>query len=363
MARVYKRKKNGRWDGNYWIDFVDANGKRQRRKIGPNQRIAKEVLNGYLGQVARRQHLGTIEDSPISFADFVKEWWKRIAHTLSPRTQERWIQIAEQHLQPAFRLPLRSITAAMAEAYVANRVAADASASSVNREMTVLKHIMRRAVSWEYLSRNPFLDAQGQIKDGLRPLKEPPGRTRYLKFDEIDRLLDACAESKSPYLRPFVVVALNTGMRRNEILSLTRGAIDWQNRTAHLTDTKNGDARDVHLNDAALDGLKALPARLDGRLFPMGPNQLSMLFRRAVKRAQLEDLRLHDCRHTFASYQAMAGVRQPGLQALLGHRDGRMTARYTHLSEDYLKAAVNAVNLGTGQRAEQVNERDLAKEA
>lgn len=67
---------------------------------------------------------------------------------------------------------------------------------------------------------------------------------------------------------------------------------------------------------------------------------------RAVRRAGIADFRLHDCRHTFASYQAMAGIQARGLQTLLGHRDGRMTARYSHLSDAYLKAAVDGVMLG-----------------
>jgi integrase len=61
--------------------------------------------------------------------------------------------------------------------------------------------------------------------------------------------------------------------------------------------------------------------------------------------ALIEDFRLHDCRHTFASYQAMAGIQARGLQTLLGHRDGRMTTRYSHLSDAYLKAAVDGVVL------------------
>jgi integrase len=147
-------------------------------------------------------------------------------------------------------------------------------------------------------------------------------------------------------LKPLAIVAMNTGMRRNEILSLTRKSIDWRNRAALLTETKNGEARHVHLNDAALDALKALPPRIAGRLFPLGSNQTTMLFVRAAKRASLEDCRLHDLRHTFASYQAMAGVAGRGLQVLLGHKDARMTMRYSHLSNAYLKAAVDGVVLG-----------------
>jgi integrase len=236
------------------------------------------------------------------------------------------------------------IARAQAESYVSQRIQQGAAASTVNREMTVLKHMLARAVSWEYLGTNRVA--------GLKPLREPSGRTRFLSLEEIERLLAACEDSISPCLRSFVVVALNTGMRRNEILGLTRRSVDWANRVATLADTKNGEARYVYLNDAALEALRSLPPRLDTtRLFPIGPNQATMLFHRAVKRAGIEDFRLHDLRHTFASYQAMSGVAARGLQSLLGHKDPRMTMRYSHLSEAYLRAAVNGVQLGRGGQA------------
>ncbi len=375
MSRVFEREK-----GEWWIDFKDARGIRRRRKIGPSKRVAKEVLDGLLGNVARRVHLGVIEESAISFADFAKIWRARVKPMLKPRSRERWFGILDKYLVPAFTGTLRAITATDAEAYLRQRRTPEKcprcdgkgevstgrryereavacprckgakeiapSPSTLNREMTVLKHMMRRAVVWEFLSRNPFLDSQGGVLSSLKALREPTGRTRFLSLDEIDCLLAACEASESVYLKPFAIVAMNTGMRRNEILSLTRKSIDWRNRAALLTETKNGEARHVHLNDAALEALKALPPRIDGRLFPLGPNQTTMLFVRAAKRASLEDCRLHDLRHTFASYQAMAGVAGRGLQVLLGHKDARMTMRYSHLSDAYLKAAVDGVVLG-----------------
>ncbi len=337
MARVFEREKN------WWIDFKDARGIRHRRKVGPSKRVAREVLDGLLGNVARRQHLGVIENSAISFADFAEEWWKRVAHTLEPRTQERWRGIIEKHFTPAFPGALRAITAANAEAYVARRVEQGAQPATINRETTVLKHMMRRAVEWEYLGRNPFLGAQGQPSASLRALREPPGRVRFLSREEIERLLEACASR--PHLEAFAIIALNSGMRRNEILGLTRKSIDWTNGIANLDKTKNGEARHVPLNSAALGALRSLPARIDGKLFPFKPNQVSVAFQRAVRRAGIETFRLHDLRHTFASYQAMAGIQGRGLQSLLGHKDGRMTTRYTHLSDAYLRTAVDAVVL------------------
>ena len=347
MSRVFQRR------GNWWIDFKDAHGVRRRKKVGPNKRVAREVLDGILGSVARREHLGVIDDSPITFPEFANVWLDRISHTLKPTSRERFLGAIENHLKPAFPSQLRGITASAAEKYVTGRLANGAQASTVNREMTVLKHILRRSVAWEYLSRNPFLDNQGRLLEGLRPLREPAGRTRFLGLEEIERLLTACdfgssnAALTKGYLRSFVVVALNTGMRRNEILSLSRRSIDWTNRIATLVETKNGEPRHVYLNDAAYEAFTSLPTRIDDeRIFPFEPHQMTMAFHRAARRAGLEDLRLHDMRHTFASYQAMSGVQGRGLQALLGHKDARMTLRYSHLSDTYLRAAVNNVVLG-----------------
>ncbi len=360
MSRVFRNK------GSWWIDFKDAAGARRRKKIpGADKRLAREVLNSYLGKVARQEHLGVLDDSPISFADFAKEWRRRVTPTLKPGTQERWFGILEKHLKPAFPGALRAITQADVESYIARRLEEAtvdkvrviggresnrrrmrrARPATVNRELAVIKHMMRRAVDWRYVAENRVAK--------IKPLKEAPGRTRFLSLEEIGRLLEACdAEALiSPlarvYLKPFVLLALNSGMRRNEILGLTRRAIDWQNRMVTLEATKNGDIRHVYLNDTAAEALRSLPARIDtDRLFPFKPSQVSMAFRRAVKRAKIADFRLHDARHTFASYQAMAGVQGRGLQELLGHKDGRMTMRYSHLADTYLRAAVNKVNLG-----------------
>lgn len=371
MSRVFERKK-----GEWWIDFKDAQGIRHRKKVAPNKRIAKEVLDGILGNVARRQYLGVIEESAISFSDYAEEWKRRVEPTLKPRTRERWFRIVDQHLKPAFPGALRSITQATIEGYIAKRLEATRAVpkpvaarerkkgaakavielkrtnpATVNREVGVLKHMLRRAVDWEYLRDN----SAGKVK----ALRESPGRTRFLSPDEIAKLLEACGASRSPYLRPFVLVALNTGMRRNEILGVTSRSIDWQNRIVTLLVTKNGQSRHVHLNGPAFESLRSLAAKgetdtaVSHRLFPFkDEHSLGRAFRRAAKKAGIDDFRLHDLRHTFASYQAMAGIQSRGLQALLGHKDGRMTMRYSHIADNYLRSAVERVELGTTSSTE-----------
>jgi integrase len=338
MARIFKRKQN------YWIDFNDAQGKRHRHAIGPVKRVAQEALHAVLTKVAREEWIGVVESSTISFADFSKRWAARIVPTLRPKTAKRWDGVLENHLRPAFRCALRAIELGAVESYVARRLEAGATPATVNRELGVLRHMLKRACAWtddagtRYLTRYPLI--------GWKPLQEPSGRIRFLDADEITRLLDACAESRSAYLRPFVLMALNTGCRRGEILSLQRTAIDWNRRTATLTTSKNGESRVVNLNDTAFEALLSLPIRIDGRLFPFKDDAaVSRAFRRAIERAGIENFRLHDLRHSFASHMAMAGVQARGLQALLGHRDGRMTQRYSHLSDEYLREAVNRVQL------------------
>lgn len=346
MSRVFQK------EGSWWIDYKDVRGVRHRKKVGPDKRIAREVLDDILGKVARRVHLGVVEDSKISFSDFADIWKERVGPQLAKGTKVRWEGVADGLLKKAFPGSLRSITVDQVEAYQRQRLDSGVSKSTTNIEMTVLKHMINKALLWEHLSVNPI--------KGVKKFKEPPGRTRFLTPEEIEKLLAACTTSGfekkeghffsdllKGYLRPFVMIALNTGMRKGEILSLTRKDIDWKNRIATLNQTKNGEKRHAYLNEAALMALKAIPPRLDtDRLFPFGEDQIGMAFKRAVKRAGIEDFRLHDLRHTFCSYQAMSGVQGRGLMSLMGHRDGRMTTRYSHLSDAYLREAVNRTVLG-----------------
>lgn len=329
----------------YWVAW-QAEGRRRRKRAGGDLRVAGELLKGIEGNVVKKEALGIIDDTKRSFADFVdKEWGPRCLPHMSEKCAERWRGILEHHLKPFFAGPLRFISVPRVERYVTERAHAGAAAATTHQEVRVLQHVLRRAVSWEFLGKNPLVDAQGASK--LKPIKVPRGRTRFLSHDEIAKLLAEAKRSRSPLVRPFLIVALNTGMRRGEILSLTRKSIDWEKRTAFLQHTKNGESRMVHLNAEAFAALKSLSVRIDGKLFPFtDENTISRDVRRVFQRAGIKDVRLHDMRHTFASHHAMAGVNQRGLMDLLGHKDTRMTARYSHLSDDFLREAVDSLNLG-----------------
>jgi hypothetical protein len=171
------------------------------------------------------------------------------------------------------------------------------------------------------------------------------------RSDANDRATEAPQEATSwdqrrdPKLWVAVVVGIVAFLVAYGVLALGEALL------ATLVETKNGGPRHVFLNDVAYQALKSVPSRIDDeRLFPFTPNQISLAFQRAVRRAGIEDLRLHDLPHTFAGYKAMSGVQGRGLRALLGHKDARMTLRYSHLSDGYLRSAVKNVILGSSAR-------------
>lgn len=199
--------------------------------------------------------------------------------------------------------------------------------ATVNRELALLRHLLRLAhEEWGALAAVP------RIRLG----KEPEGRIRWLEPDEAGRLLTACEKSKNPTLVKIVTVALETGMRQGEVLGLTWERVDLSRGVLRLERTKSGKRREVPMRQAVYNLLAALPEPRDGRLWPA--RSIRTAFENAVTKAKLEDFRFHDCRHHFASWFMMRGGSLQALQKILGHATLAMTARYAHLSPDYLRS-------------------------
>ena len=186
--------------------------------------------------------------------------------------------------------------------------------------------------------------------------KAPKERTRFLTEDEITRLLKACAQSRNRYLPAIVTLAINTGMRKSEILGLTWERVELDkdlgfNARITLYDTKNGEPRGVPLNKAAIAALTALEPDSEkraGRVFVRKNGeewgQIRTAFEKAIERAGLSDFRFHDLRHTAASHLAMRGRPLKEIQEVLGHKSFSMTLRYAHLSPMHLRTAVESLD-------------------
>jgi integrase len=251
--------------------------------------------------------------------------------------------IFEKQLLPAFgeKLPLRRLSAEKIAAFEERRIT-EVSAWTVRNELTVLRHLLRLAHrKWNYLDRVPEIE--------LPPA--PRGRTRYLTEGEIAKLLTACAQSKNKHLPSIVTLAINTGMRKNEIMRLKWERIELDkdlgfNARITLYDTKNGEPRGVPLNTAAGAALVALepdPVKRVGSVFKRKNGEDWGQIRMAMERAGLHDFRFHDLRHTAASHLAMGGRPLKEIQEVLGHKSFSMTLRYAHLSPMHLRTAVESL--------------------
>ena len=210
--------------------------------------------------------------------------------------------------------------------------------ATVNREMAALKHMFSKAVAWGILGQNPA--------SGVKLNKENNRRLRYLTPEECNALLDACP---SATLRQVVTLAINTGMRKSEILNLIWVNVNLRERYIELPDQKNGECDTIPLNQTVADLLRTIPRRLDSDyVFPgMVPGKpfcdFKRQFEKAVRAAKLEGVTFHTLRHTAASHLVMAGVDLATVREILRHKSIEMTLRYAHLSGDHKKAAVDAL--------------------
>jgi integrase len=215
-----------------------------------------------------------------------------------------------------------------------------------NRSLAVLSKMMNLAEAW------------GLRADGSNPCRHvkkyrEDKRERYLTKEELQRLGAALDDAKQNQTEsPFVIAAIGllvlTGARLTEILTLRWDYVDLENRVLRLPDSKSG-AKLIYLNDVAAKLLRAMPIMGDNPFVIAGGKRSARLinlqkpWRRIRAAANLQDVRIHDLRHSFASVAAGAGMSLPVIGKLLGHTQPVTTARYAHLAADPVRAASNLI--------------------
>lgn len=329
--RTYQRK------GVWYIDY-SFNGRRVRKSVGSSKKSADLVSKDIEVRIAKGM-MGVVEPDTVVFDNLCNEYLRFSRANKAPGSYCR-DGLNVKNLLRSFRgREIAGITAHDFERHKNARRQA-VSPASVNREISCMKHMFNKAVQWGYLRENHLRS--------VAKFKEPPGRLRYLNDEEIERLLRCCAE----HIRPIVVMALNTGMRRGEIFSLKWADVDMKNRTITLRHTKNNECRGIPINGILYDTLMCMEPGLwdqyvflnkDGKPF----RDIKTGFSAALRRAGIRDFRFHDLRHTFASRLVMAGVDIRTVQTLMGHKDIKMTMRYSHLSDAHLRDAVSRLENGT----------------
>ncbi|MCH1449724.1 MAG: site-specific integrase [Litoricolaceae bacterium] len=211
---------------------------------------------------------------------------------------------------------------------------------TLNSYTVYLKAALGRAVKRGFLPHHPLAD--------FKQLPEDHHRVRYLLNDERERFM-AQLDKRNDFLKPFCLVALNTGMRRNEILSMRYEHLDLTARVIRIPETKSGKHQTVPMNDKVLQAIKGwsggkLPSR--GFIFANSDGAQRhgrmKVWDRFIDSCDIDDFRIHDMRHDFASQLVLKGVNIYEVQKLMRHSDIKLTQRYAHLRDESL---LNAVNL------------------
>lgn len=216
--------------------------------------------------------------------------------------------------------------------------------ATANRYFSVLSHCFTVAVKeWEWMHENPVLK--------ISKLPEPRGRVRYLSDDERERLLKVCKESSSPFLYIMTVLAISTGARKMELSGLKWEDVDLNRGLIVLHDTKNKERRSLPLVGICKELMQEHYRNRNQNtelVFPAKnlrqPIDIRTPFETALKKAEIEDFRWHDLRHSCASYLAMNGATLAEIAGVLGHKTLDMVKRYSHISESHTASVVERMS-------------------
>src|SRR5947209_9733437 len=319
QAATFHHKK----DAERWAQSTET-ALRERRYLKAaesERRTVGEVIDRYLAEI-----LPTKAGSRKQRGQFL--WWR-----------EELVSLTLAELTPALIADCRD-RLARGETPSGKK----ASPATQVRYLAALGHALTVAVrEWGWLEENPMRKVR-------RP-QEPRRRVRFLSEEERTALLTACRESKNRLLYPLVVLALATGARLGELLSLRWADIDFARGVARLARTKNGEPRTLPLAGHALAVLAshaAVRRMYSNLVFPSEhgrtPATLRKPWERALAEAEIENFRFHDLRHTAASYLTMTGATPTDIVAFLGHKTLAMVKRYAHLSDQHVSQVVARMN-------------------
>lgn len=222
--------------------------------------------------------------------------------------------------------------------YRDSRINSGKAGATVLRELSLISQIFDIAIKeWA-------IPIHGNPSKFIKKPKPSKGRERRLSIEEERRLLTACKATRAPLLHSLVVVALETGMRLGELLSLTWNNVNIDKKTAFLPDTKNGERRTVPLSSKAIMILISMPRNIsNNRVFwTWSANDgVANVWRRTCMKANIKDLHFHDLRHEATSRFFERGLNMMEVASITGHKTLQMLKRYTHLKAEDL-----AVKLG-----------------
>ena len=327
---------------NYRLGIDGQMSPAQARDLAKNK-IA-EVTQGVDVQAVRKHDRTKTKYSKFSTLQFfLEEKYAPWLKSRNPKTAEKTIKAFESSFPTLMDYQLSDINAWEIEKWRNKRLTDGVKPATTNRQINTIKGCLSRAVEWG------AIDSHDLSK--VKTLTVDNSKVRYLSKDEEARLRENLQACDTDFLEVIVILALNTGMRKGELLSLDWNHVNFDNKilTVDFQNAKSGNTRHLPLNTQAFNALKQWQQETDGIGFVFKDKNNAQLkdfpyvWGALLDEAQITNFRFHDLRHHFASKLVMASVDLNTVRELLGHSDLKMTLRYAHLAPEHKAAAVNLI--------------------
>jgi integrase len=318
-----------RQHGNGWQARVRRKGTPEQTKSFFSLQDAQKWARSVEIEIDRGTYVDSTNAQRTTMADLIDLYIAEVLPSMKGEKEDR-IRLNAIKRHAACKLRLPNLTPNVMGKYRDERLT-QVSAGTVIRELAYFSSIINHA------RREWGINIENSIRMVRKP-QSPQGRNRTLSATEKQALLVAVKPSgrRNAWLEPVVKLALETAMRRGELLSLRWSNIDLKRRTALLETTKNGERRIVPLSSNAVEILNILPRHIGGEVFPVSACALAAMFDRAVTRAGLLNFRFHDLRHTAITELAKKLPNLLELSAVSGHKSLKMLQRYYHPNAEEL---------------------------
>lgn len=329
-------KKDNRW----YIDYYLPDGKRKREivtipSVDPSnikRQDAIKALSIRKGQIAEGKFEIAQTRAPIQFEKLADKYIE-----YSKANKRAWQRDRQSigHLFVHFKdKTIAQITPWLIEKYKTERKKL-VKPSTINRELDTLRNMLNMAVVWKMVNSSPY--------KGIKHFRVSNTNLRIVSEEEFQKL----SEAASPDLKPILLTAVATGMRRGEILNLKWDDVYFKEGYIIVRDSKNYESRIITLHPVLKNVLLSLKANSQSEYVFEGRKTIKRAWENVLRKSGIAHCRFHDLRHTFATRLVMNGVDLVTLQELMGHKDINMTKRYSHPTPEHKRQAVERLNLGT----------------
>ena len=337
MMGLYKR------DAVWWMSFTHDGEQLRRSTETENKKLAIRIFDKLKGEIAEGKWFQKLPGENYTFEDLMNKYMKEYSAVNKKPSSHIRDKSLNNHLQKCFgQFYLPDIKPRMIAEYKTKRRNEGACSRTINYELALMNHAFNVAIrEWELIESNP---ASKVKKERIRNIME-----RWLSVDEEKRLLLASPR----WLQEIIIFAINTGLRRGEILNLKLSQVDFNRKTLIIFDQKNGAIDTLPLNQKAMGILEerrrnklpgcdlAFPSQNGTRILD---RNLFRAFITALSRAEIEHFRFHDLRHTFATRLVQSGVGIYEVQKLGRWKNDSMVMRYAHHNPESLRPSIEVLD-------------------